>query len=154
MDANSQPGSLADHMLYTMIELVGPVANLSVQAANLAAPVEMSDTVTVSMRFASGASGGLTALGVTPVFQRLHLFGTEGWAEIRNNRRFEFRPLKGEGAVIDFPAFDALKCQLESFAAAVTGEAPFPVSAEDAVAGVAALEAMGRSAKSGRMETV
>jgi len=153
-DANSQPGSLADHMLYTMIELVGPVDSLFVQAAHVAAPVDMSDTVTVSMRFASGASGSLTAIGITPVFQRLHLFGTEGWAEIRNNRRFEFRPLKGEATVIEFPAFDALKCQLESFAAAIRGDAAFPVSPEDAVAGVAALEAMGRSAKSGRMETV
>jgi predicted dehydrogenase len=154
VDADSQPGSLADHMLYTMIELVGPVDSLFVQAAHLAAPVDMSDTVTVSMRFASGASGSLTAIGITPVFHRLHLFGTEGWAEIRNNRRFEFRPLKGEGTVTEFPAFDALKCQLESFAAAVRGEAAFPVSPEDAVAGVAALDAMGRSALSGRIETV
>lgn len=154
VDANSQPGSLADHMLYTMIELVGPVDSLFVQAAHLAAPVDMSDTVTVSMRFTSGASGSLTAIGITPVFHRLHLFGTEGWAEIRNNRRFEFRPLKGEGTVTEFPAFDALKCQLESFAAAVRGEAAFPVSPEDAVAGVAALDAMGRSAMSGRIETV
>ena len=115
---------------------------------------DLSDTVTVSMRFAGGASGSLTALGVTPVFHRLHLFGTEGWAEIRNNRRFEFRPLKGEGTVTEFPAFDALKRQLESFAAAITGDAPFPVSPDDAVAGVAALEAMGRSAQSGRIETV
>lgn len=154
IDSNSQPGSLADHMLYTMIELVGPVDRLFVQAAHLAAPVPMSDTASVSMRFASGASGSLAAIGVTPVFQRLHLFGTDGWAEIRNNRRFEFRPLKGEGTVIEFPAFDALTCQLERFAAAITGEAPFPVSPDDAVAGVAALEAMGRSALSGRMETV
>jgi predicted dehydrogenase len=153
-DANSQPGSLADHMLYTMIELVGPVDSVFVQAAHMAAPVDISDTATVSMRFASGASGSLTAIGVTPVFQRLHLFGTDGWAEIRNNRRYEFQPLKGEGRVVEFPAFDALKCQLESFAAAVKGEASFPVSPENAVAGVAALEAMGRSALSGRMETV
>jgi len=153
-DANSQPGSLADHMLYTMIELIGPVESLVVQAAHMAAPVNVSDTVTVSMRFASGASGSLTAIGVTPVFQRLHLFGTDGWAEIRNNRRFEFLPRKGEEAVIEFPAFDALKCQLERFAMAVTDEAAFPVSPEDAVAGVAALEAMGRSALSGKAETV
>lgn len=153
-DANSQPGSLADHMLYTMIELIGPVESLFVQAAHLAAPVDISDTATVSMRFASGASGTLTAIGITPVFQRLHLFGTEGWTEIRNNRRFEFRPLKGDGTVAEFPAFDALKCQLETFAAAVTGDAAYPVSPEDAVAGVAALEAMGRSALSGQMETV
>jgi predicted dehydrogenase len=153
-DANSQPGSLADHMLYTMIELIGPVESLFVRAAHVAAPVDVSDTAAVSMRFASGASGSLTAIGVTPIYQRLHLFGTEGWAEIRNNRRFEFRPLKGEGRVIEFPAFDALKCQLERFAAAITGETAFPVSPEDAVAGVAALEAMGRSALSGAMETV
>jgi predicted dehydrogenase len=153
-DANSQPGSLADHMLYTMIELVGPVAAVQVQAAHMAASVEISDTVSVSMRFASGATGSLTAIGVTPVFQRLHLFGAEGWAEIRNNRRFEFRPLKGEATVTEFPAFDALKAQLESFAAAINGDAPFPVSPEDAVAGVAALDAMGRSARSGAMETV
>jgi predicted dehydrogenase len=153
-DANSQPGSLADHMLYTMIELLGPVKNLFVQAAHLAAPLEMSDTATVSMRFASGASGSLTAIGVTPVFQRLHLFGTEGWAEIRNNRRFEYRPIKGEGAVLEFPASDLLTCQLERFAAAIMGEKEYPVSPADAVAGVAAMEAMGRSAVSGRLETV
>ena len=155
-DENSQPGSLADHMLYTMIELVGPVETLFVQAAHLAAPIKikMSDTASVLMRFASGASGSLTAIGVTPIFQRLHLFGTEGWVEIRNNRRFEFCPLKGEGTVINYPAFDALRCQLESFAKAITGEAAYPVSPEDAVAGVAALEAMGRSALSGRLETV
>jgi predicted dehydrogenase len=62
--------------------------------------------------------------------------------------------LKGEGTVTEFPAFDALKRQLESFAAAITGDAPFPVSPDDAMAGVAALEAMGRSAQSGRIETV
>ena len=141
-------------MLYTMIELVGPVESLYVQAAHLAAPIKMSDTASVSMRFTNGASGSLTAIGVTPIFQRLHLFGTEGWAEIRNNRQFEFRPLKGEGRVIDYPTFDALKCQLESFAKAITVDAAYPVSPEDAVAGVAALEAMGRSAKSGGLETV
>lgn len=154
VDANSQPGSLADHMLYTMIELLGPIDNLVVQAAHMAAPVEMSDTANVSMRFAGGASGSLTAIGVTPIFQRLHFFGTKGWAEIRNNRRFEFRPLAGEGETIEFPAFDALKCQLERFAAAISGEQTFPVTPDDAVAGVAALEAMGRSAVSGKIEAV
>ncbi len=153
-DATSPPGSLADHMLYTMIELLGPVESLSVQASHMAAPVDISDTASVSMRFASGATGGLTAIGVTPIFQRLHLFGTEGWAEIRNGRRFEFCPLKGESTVTDFPATDLLKLQLESFAAAITGDRPYPVRPEDAVAGVAVLEAMMRSAASGAVERV
>jgi len=45
IDANSQPGSIADHMLYTMIELVGPVDSLFVEATHLAARVDMSETV-------------------------------------------------------------------------------------------------------------
>jgi len=88
------------------------------------------------------------------VFHRLHLFGTEGWAEIRNDRRYEFKPLKGDGTVIEFDAVDALNAQLEAFAAAINGERAFPVTPEDAVASVAALEAMGRSAKSGQTEIV
>lgn len=153
-DANSPPGSLADHMLYTMIELLGPVESLSVQARHLAAPVTFYDTAAVSMGFANGATGSLTAIGVTPRFERLHLFGTEGWAEIRNGSQLEFCPLKGERSVTDFPAADLLKMQLESFAAAISGEKAYPVSPDDAVAGVAALEAMTRSAASGGIEKV
>ncbi len=153
-DENSQPGSLTDHMLYRMIELLGPVDSLTVQAARHAATEEISDTAAVALRFCSGISGHLTAIGVTPVFHRLHLFGTEGWAEIRNDRRFEFKPLKGDSTVIEFPAVDALHAQLEALAAAINGQQDYPVSPEDAVAGVAALEAMGRSAKSGKTETV
>ena len=153
-DATSPPGSLAGHMLYTMIELLGPVETVSVQANHVAAPVNISDTAAVSLRFASGATGGLTAIGVTPIFQRLHVFGTEGWAEIRNGRRLEFSPLKGESTVSDFPPADLLRCQLESFAAAILGDKPYPVSPEDAVAGVAALEAMMRSAANGAVERV
>ena len=88
------------------------------------------------------------------MFQRLHLFGTEGWAELRNNRQLEFVPLKGESSVDDLPAANALQTQLESFAAAINGERAFPVTLNDAVAGVAALEAMGRSANSGQVEIV
>jgi len=146
----SPPGSLADHMLYTMIELMGPVAELSAQALHLAAPVDIGDTTALRMRFASGASGALTAIGVTPRYERLHFFGTEGWVEIRQGRRFEFMPRQGEGEVIDFPEFDMLRAQLEAFAAAALGEAPYPIRPDDAVAGVAALEAMGLSADSGK----
>lgn len=148
--AQVQPGSLADHMLYTMIELIGPVAELHAQGLRQVVELDISDTASVMMRFESGASGLLTAIGVTPNFERLQMFGTEGWAAIRDNRRFEFQPMEGDGTVIDFADFDVLKCQLESFAAAAAGTAEFPVSPDDAVAGVAALEAMAISAAGGQ----
>ena len=149
MARSRRPGALADHMLYMMVELIGPVAQLSAHGARLATDLDVCDTSTVTMRFADGASGQLCAIGVTPEFARLHFFGTAGWAEIRGATRFEFAPLGGEPEVIDFPPFDTLKCQLESFAAAARGEAEFPVSPQNAIDGVAAVEAMARSAESG-----
>jgi predicted dehydrogenase len=125
-----------------------------VQALRQAAPVDISDTATVMMRFAGGATGSLTAVGITPTFHRLHIFGTEGWVEIRQNSRFEYCPVAGERTVIEFPAADLLRRQLEAFAAAASGEAPYPVTPDQAVAGVAVLEAMGKSAISGQVVRV
>ena len=143
------PGAFADHMLYPMIELIGPVEELTANGAHMATDLDVCDTSSVTLRFAGGAGGLLCAIGVTPTFARLHFFGSAGWAEIRGASRFEFAPLDGEREVIEFPAFDTLKCQLESFAAAALGEAEFPVSPQNAIDGVAAVEAMARSAASG-----
>jgi predicted dehydrogenase len=151
--AQIPPGGLADHMLYTMIELMGPVAEVSVQALRQVIEVDIADTASVMLRFAGGASGLLTAIGVTPDFNRLHLFGSHGWAEIRGNTHFEFKPQDGDGVVTDYPKFDALKCELESFAAAA-GEAAYPVSPQDAIHGVATLEAMFKSGANGKPVTV
>ena len=142
-------GALADHILYMMIELIGPVEELQARGLHLATDLDAADTSTVTLRFAGGASGLLTAIGVTPPYARMVFFGTEGWAEVRGATRFEFMPLKGDPTVIDFPAFGALREQLERFAAAALGNTAFPVSPEKAIAGVAAVEAMGRSVKTG-----
>ena len=144
------PGSLADHMLYTMIELVGPVAHLSAQGMTQVVTEDFVDSSTVMMRFASGASGALTAIGVTPIFHRLHLFGSEGWAEIRGNTRLEIHPRQGKPEILDLAPTDMLKAELETFAAAASGKGKWPISMEAAISGVAALEAMRDSARSGK----
>lgn len=143
------PGAFADHMLYMMIELIGPVEALTASGSHMATDLDVCDTSSVTLRFAGGVSAHLSAIGVTSAFARLHFFGTKGWAEIRGASRFEFAPLEGEREVIEFPAFDTLKCQLESFAAAALGGIAFRVSTQNAIDGVAAVEAMARSAESG-----
>ena len=87
--AIAPPGALADHMLYMMIELIGPVEELHASGLHLVTDLDVADTSSVMLRFTSGASGLLTAIGVTPEFARLHIFGTEGWAEIRGTSRLE-----------------------------------------------------------------
>lgn len=47
--ANAPPGSLADHMLYTMIELLGPVEEVEATGARLATDLEICDTASVRL---------------------------------------------------------------------------------------------------------
>jgi len=144
--ATAPPGALADHMLYMMIELVGPVEELQAHGKHLATKLSAADTSTVTMTLAGGASGLLAAIGATPSFARLHFFGTEAWAELRGAGHLEITPRKGDKEVIEFPDFNTLKEQIESFAAAALGEADYRIPRDNAIAGVAAVEAMGLSA--------
>ncbi|MCH8055080.1 MAG: Gfo/Idh/MocA family oxidoreductase [Deltaproteobacteria bacterium] len=148
------PGILGDHMLYEMVELLGLVAEVHTQGLRLKVQVDIADTTSTLLRFKGGQSGFLAGIGVTADLERLHVFGTEGWGEIRGASRFEFRPVKGKPEVIEFPSFDTERAALEAFAAAVKDERPFPVSLAEIVHSTAVLEAMARSAKEGKPVTV
>jgi predicted dehydrogenase len=147
-------GSLADHMLYALIEFLGPVAEVHAHGATHVPGVPITDTTAVLLRFANGTSGSLTAIGVTSELFRLQLFGTQGWIELRGTDRFIFQPLKGEAEVIDYPPFDAEQAEMEAFAAAVAGKAAFPYSLDNAVHSAVVLEAMSRSADTGKPVTL
>ena len=147
---SNPPGSLADHWLYTMIELVGPVKQLIARGMTQVVTEDFTDSSTVMMQFESGASGSLTAIGVTPIFHRMHVFGSEGWAEIRGNTRLEIHLRGKEPEILDLAPVDMLKIELENFADAAVGKAAWPVSPDAAIAGVAALEAMRSSSISGK----
>ena len=69
------PGSLADHMMYMMIELIGPVSEFSVDATTQVVPYDFTDTASVTLRFGTGATGTLTAIGAAPNFNRLLFYG-------------------------------------------------------------------------------
>lgn len=148
-------GSLADHMLYGLIETLGPVAEVHAYGAtHVPAVAPIADTTAVLLRFRNGTSGLLTAIGVTAEDYRLQVFGTKGWIELRGIDQFTFQPTDGKAERITYPKFDAEFAELEAFAAAVAGEVPFPCSADNAVHSVAVLEAMDKSAKAGKPVTL
>jgi predicted dehydrogenase len=142
-------GALADHPLYAMIELLGPVAEVDAHGSTRGVKVPITDTTAILLRFKSDASGLLTACGATATYERLTFFGAKGWAEVRGGNRFEFQPVSGPSSKIDFPTFDAEHAELEAFADAVAGKKPFPVPVDQAVHSVVVLEAMDRSAQQG-----
>jgi len=143
------PGSMADHMMYMMIELMGPLSSLSVDATTQVVEHDFSDCASVTLRFDGGETGTLTAIGVSPNFNRLHMYGDKGWAEVRGTNRLEYQPVGGDMIVEAFDPVDMCRAQLETFAAAALGDVAWPVSPEDAINGVGALEAMLNSVRDG-----
>jgi predicted dehydrogenase len=143
-------GALADHPLYAMIELLGPVAEVVSHGSTRATKLPIADATATLLRFVSGASGLLTAIGATATYERTTVFGSKGWAEIRRGEEFRFQPIDGEAATVDYPVSDPEKDELEAFAAAVTGEKPFPVTVDDAVHSVVVLDAIDQAAMTGK----
>jgi len=143
------PGGLTDHMLYEMIRILGPVAEVTARSGNRAGLPTLKDTTATLLRFENGATGLLTAIGTTADLLRLQVFGTKGWATVEGVGDFKLRRTDGKGEEKTFPKFDAERAELEALADAVEGKAAFPVTAEQAAHSVAVLEAIRKSAIGG-----
>jgi predicted dehydrogenase len=149
------PGSLGDHILYLMIALLGPVAEVTVAATRqVTKALPLADATAMLLKFRGGQTGLISAIGVTADLTRLHVFGDAGWAEMRGMTELTLQRLSGAAQSIPSQAIDAQRVELEAFADAVAGRAEFPVPLAEAVHGVAVLEAMAKSAASGKTEFV
>ena len=149
--AESPSGGMAGmgiHMVDTMIDLFGRIAEVHAQSLQLVTNVGIDDTTSILLHFENGMSGYLATLAATPPAWRLHVFGSNAWVEIRDESRFESRSLKGNPEVIDFPPIDKERAELEAFATAITGDLAYPVPLADAIHGIAVFEAINRSAES------
>lgn len=138
------------HVVDAMIHLCGAIE--SVRAATSerrVLDVEMDDTTSMLLRFASGATAYLGTVMVTGHFWRVHVFGSRGWAELRGERTLVTCDLDGKTEVRDYPPFDIERAELEAFAHAVAGGEPFAVPPAEAAHGTAVLEAIAHAAETG-----
>ena len=140
------------HTLDGMIHIAGPVASVYAfsDKRKLPADIDMDDTTSMLMKFAGGATGSLSTVFVTGDLYRMHVFGSKGWIEMRGDTELIVRGLQGAPEKITLPAADKEKAELEAFADAVAQKKNFVVPAEEAINGVAVLEAIEVSAKRGK----
>jgi predicted dehydrogenase len=136
------------HMLDAMIHLLGPVENVSTLSRQLAIEAPLDDTTNVQLLFQCGATGSLTTLMATNSIWRLQLFGSAGWGAMKDQHNLELALIDKEPRVIDYDANDTLAAELAAFADCAHGHGTFPVTHQEALAGVAAMEAISRSAAS------
>lgn len=142
------------HTLDGMIALNGPVASVFAYSDRHRLEVDIDDTTSMLLRFANGTTGYLATVFATANYWRIHAFGTDGWAEMRGERALSVSDIKGNVETRDFEAVDLEKAILENFAAAAQGRSPFVVTGEQAINGIATLEAIERSARAGSVVVV
>ncbi|HJO69523.1 MAG TPA: Gfo/Idh/MocA family oxidoreductase [Rhodospirillales bacterium] len=150
--AESPAGSMTAtgiHILDALIGLFGRITRVQAQSLRRVLTIDVDDTTSALLQFENGMSGYLATLGATADDWRLQAFGAHGWAEIRPDNRLCVRIGDAEPELIVFETIDTVRAELEAFAAAITGEAPYPVPVEDAVHGVAVMEAMDVAAAEG-----
>jgi predicted dehydrogenase len=149
------------HNLDAMIHLFGPISEVYATSRRRAVSYDAEDTTSVMLGFASGVSATLLSSLVTAVGYRLAVFGTKGCGELLTPEcDFHFTPIPdampaGRAAqpapeVIAHRGFNALKAELAAFAAAIAGGPPYPIPADEILHGVAAFEAIVRSAATHR----
>ena len=140
------------HTLDSMIHIAGLVSTVYAYSDRRKLPpeIEIDDTTSMLLKFSNGITGYLGTIFATGDFWRVHVFGSKGWLEMRGDTELIARGLEGAPERITLPAVDKEQAELEAFADAVADKKPFVVPPEEAVNGIAVLEAIVSSAAKGK----
>lgn len=150
------------HLLDLAVSLLGPAASAMAQVRQLGSPMVNGDTLGVLLSFRSGANALLSAILATPFDGRFAVYGSAGWAEVRDKAHPEAPEgwtltlnLRATGrSVREFSPAPAVRANLEAWAAAAGGGAAYAITRADMLDTVAAFEAIVRSTASGGVEAV
>jgi predicted dehydrogenase len=138
---------LGIHVIDAMIHMFGRIKAVCVNSTRRSVATDVDDTTSMLLWFENGMSGYLGTLMATAPIWRLQVFGAKQWIEMRGQRRLVVGHLEGERDQIEFPVVDIERAELEAFADAATGGAPYPVTAEEAIHGIAVFEAIAKGAR-------
>lgn len=153
--------ALAIHGLDLCIAVNGPADKVVANMRSLVT-TNNNETLGVLIGFKSGANAVISTMFGPPFSIRFAVLGNKGWAEIYDRAH----PQSPEGwtlttykhgghrQTVDYPSVSMVRNNLEAFADAAAGRAPYPVPHEDMVANIAAFEAICKAAESGQIVSV
>ena len=148
---------LGIHMVDSMIDIVGPIAEVTCNSLHRAVPSGAQDTTSILLSFRDGPTGYVSCMTATAPTYRFCVYGSKGVAEIRGQGLDQFSffptpdaPLSGHAVAkpvetLSTPGIDTVALELAAFAAAVRGEVPFPITPDQMVHGASVFGAVARS---------
>lgn len=137
------------HMLDCFVNLLGPVARVTTQLVSWKPAPGALDSLSVLLTFRNGMSGTLAMVRATPTVWRLHVFGTDANMENHDETEIVSRQAGKPAQRRSLPVVDTLRAELDAFADAVAGRAPYPIPTDQMIATVAAFEAITKSVAAG-----
>jgi predicted dehydrogenase len=158
------------HAIDGMIDLCGPIDHVFAQSFRRAAPIDADDTTSILLRMKEGMSGYLGTMTTTGPGFSFQVYGSKGWlrlegvthvagasSEERRTRLFgacKFQPVKGEAKTWQAATLDISRAALESFAKSAEAGQVAWIPYDQMIHGVAATEAIVRSAGTGVVEHI
>ena len=137
------------HVLDAFVGMLGPVRRVYAQLRPREQGPPPLDTAVMTLDFVNGVTGSLATVRATPLYWRVHVFGTKGSAEVLDEFTMILRKSGGEPQRTTYPAIDILRAELNAFADTIENKAPFPVPEGEVLATLSAFEAALQSMKSG-----
>ena len=149
------------HLLDLSVGVFGKAKRVFASVRQLGSQLTNGDTLAILVDFEKGHAL-LNACLATPFDGRFAVYCSKGWVEVRDKAHPEAPegwtltvvPRGKDRMVKTYPPAKAVLSNLEAFADAATGGKPYPVPQEEMIANVSALEAIFKSAKSGKIEEV
>lgn len=153
------------HLLDLAVGVFGEASQVFASVKQLGSSLVNGDTLATLVSFKSGGHALISAILATPFAGRFAIYGSKGWVEVRDLVHPEApegwtftRCVRGENdgrpQISSFPAASGVLANLEAFAEAALGRAPYPVPQEQMIATISALEAVFKSARNGKVEMV
>ncbi|HZQ12614.1 MAG TPA: Gfo/Idh/MocA family oxidoreductase [Pseudolabrys sp.] len=137
------------HVLDAFVNLAGPIARVDARVFSRKAPPDPRDAAAALVTFRSGATGVMATVRAAPMFWRIHVFGTAGSAEAREETTLTVAKIGGAPQTRTYPAVDSLGVLIEAFGETIETGKPFPVTSAEMLDVVGAFEAVIRSIESG-----
>jgi predicted dehydrogenase len=142
------------HVLDAFVSLVGPARRVYARLSPRVAGPPPLDSAMLAIDFASGVTGTLATVRTTPFYWRVHVFGTDGSAEVLDEVTLVRRRSGIKPETIIYPTVDVLANELAAFADAVEGKQPFPIPQENVLATLAAFDGALQSMRTGQPVTL
>jgi len=150
------------HLLDLSVRLLGAAESVLCICEQLSSDLPQGDTVAAYIKFRGGGTSYVSASLANPFMSRFTVYGSKGWIDIRDKAHVEAPDgwivtsamAGGPIETVEIEPAEPVKDNLVSFARAVRGSKTYPITADHLVNNISLLEAVFKSALSGKIETV